>query len=115
MTQFQNLIQQHKKCNDSFRYWCFIKEVSKLSSRLLEITSLSQIEPRYYEWLKTLTWCKKLLNLKRPYWFQRNNFKNVDSFEDCTVVNCKSCNLGKWVIACETENRGLQIQMNGQN
>ena len=84
------------------------KEVSKLSSRLLEITSLSQIEPRYYDMVENINLMQEVAKFKRDHIdFKRNNFKNVDSFEDCTVVNCKSCNLGKWVIACETENRGF--------
>ena len=84
------------------------KEVSKLSSRLLEITSLSQIEPRYYDMVENINLMQEIAKFKRDHIdFKRNNFKNVDSFEDCTVVNCKSCNLGKWVIACETENKGF--------
>jgi len=37
--------------------------------------------------------------------FKRKFFDDLDKFETCTVTDCKSCNLGKWVLTCETEQR----------
>ena len=36
--------------------------------------------------------------------FKKRYFSTLDSFESCTVVDCKSCNMGKWIISCEEEN-----------
>ena len=34
-----------------------------------------------------------------------NDYEKLDSFETCTVVDCKSCNMGKWIIQCENEQK----------
>ena len=36
--------------------------------------------------------------------FKKSYFKTLDSFENCTVVDCKSCNLEKWISSCEAKN-----------
>ena len=36
--------------------------------------------------------------------FKKKYFATLDSFESCTVVDCKSCNMGKWIVSCEEEN-----------
>ncbi len=82
------------------------KEVSKLSSRLLQITAQAKIDEKYYEMVENIDLMKEVskykndhINLKKKY------FSTLDSFENCTVVDCKSCNMGKWIILCETEKR----------
>ena len=82
------------------------KEVSKLSSRLLQITAQAKIDKKYYEMVENIDLMKEVskykndhINLKKKY------FSTLDSFENCTVVDCKSCNMGKWITLCENENR----------
>ena len=41
------------------------KEVSKLSNRLLEITSLSQIEPRYYDMVENINLMQEIAKFKK--------------------------------------------------
>jgi methyl-accepting chemotaxis protein len=82
------------------------KEVSKLSSRLLQITAQAKIDKKYYEMVENIDLMKEVskykndhINLKKKY------FSTLDNFESCTVVDCKSCNMGKWIVVCENENR----------
>ena len=84
------------------------KEVSKLSNRLLQITAQAKIDKKYYEMVENIDLMKEVskykndhINLKKKY------FSTLDSFESCTVVDCKSCNMGKWIVLCENENRGF--------
>jgi hypothetical protein len=80
-------------------------EVSKLSSRLLEITSLSKIDEKYYEMVENINLMKEISKYKNDHInFKKSYFKTLDSFENCTVVDCKSCNLGKWISSCEAKN-----------
>jgi methyl-accepting chemotaxis protein len=80
-------------------------EVSKLSSRLLEITSLSKIDEKYYEMVENINLMKEISKYKNDHInFKKGYFKTLDSYEDCTVVDCKSCNLGKWISSCEVQN-----------
>jgi methyl-accepting chemotaxis protein len=81
------------------------KEVSKLSSRLLQITAQAKIDKNYYEMVENIDLMKDIskykndhINLKKKY------FSTLDSFENCEVVDCKSCNMGKWIISCEEKN-----------
>mgnify|MGYP003583423517 FL=1 len=84
------------------------KEVSKLSSRLLQITAQAKIDKKYYEMVENIDLIKEVskykndhINLKKKY------FSTLDNFENCIVVDCKSCNMGKWIVVCENENRGF--------
>ncbi|MEZ4693200.1 MAG: methyl-accepting chemotaxis protein [Aliarcobacter sp.] len=81
-------------------------EVSKLSSRLLDITSQSQIDERYYEMVENINLIKEVSKYKNDHInFKKSYYKNLDSFEDCSVVDCNSCNMGKWINSCENENK----------
>ena len=82
------------------------KEVSKLSSRLLDITSQSKIDKKYYEMVEDINLLKEVSKYKNDHInFKKNNYEKLDSFETCTVVDCKSCNMGKWIIQCENEQK----------
>ena len=82
------------------------KEVSKLSSRLLDITSQSKINKKYYEMVENITLLKEISKYKNDHInFKKNHYEKLDKFEVCTVVDCKSCNMGKWIIKCETEQK----------
>ena len=81
-------------------------EVSKLSNRLLDITSQSKIDERYYEMVENINLIKEVSKYKNDHInFKKSYYKNLDSFEDCNVVDCKSCNMGKWISSCENENK----------
>ena len=81
-------------------------EVSKLSSKLLEITSLSKIDDKYYFMVENINLMKEISKYKADHInFKREHFSKLDSFEDCKVVDCNSCNMGKWINSCEKENR----------
>ncbi|QKF78455.1 methyl-accepting chemotaxis protein [Arcobacter defluvii] len=83
-------------------------EVSKLSSRLLEITSQSKIDEKYYDMVENITLIKEFskykndhINLKKRY------YKILDKFENCEVVDPKTSNMGKWISFCEVENKAF--------
>ena len=84
------------------------KEVSKLSSRLLQITAQAKIDKKYYEMVENIDLMKEVSKYKNDHInLKKKNFSTLDSFESCTVVDCKSCNMGKWIVVCENENRGF--------
>ncbi len=77
-------------------------EVSKLSNKLLQITSSSKIDENYYEVVENVELIKQVSIYKNDHInFKKRYFKTLDSFEHCIVDNCKSCNLGKWITLCE--------------
>ena len=77
-------------------------EVSKLSSRLLQITSQSKIDKKYYEMVENIDLMKEISKYKSDHInFKKKYFATLDSYENCTVVDCKSCNMGKWIVSCE--------------
>ncbi len=82
------------------------KEVSKLSSRLLLITAQAKIDKKYYEMVENIDLMKEVAKYKNDHIsLKKKYFSTLDSFESCTVVDCKSCNMGKWIVVCENENR----------
>ncbi len=82
------------------------KEVSKLSSRLLQITAQAKIDKKYYEMVENIDLMKEVSKYKNDHIsFKKRYFSTLDSFENCTVVDCKSCDMGKWITLCEHENK----------
>jgi len=82
------------------------KEVANLSTRLLGITAQAQIDEKYYDMVDDINLIQEISKYKNDHInFKRKFFDGLDSFELCTVTDCKSCNLGKWVITCENEQR----------
>ena len=80
-------------------------EVSKLSSRLLQITAQAKIDNKFYEMVENIDLMKEVSKYKNDHIdFKKKYFATLDSFESCTVVDCKSCNMGKWIVSCEEEN-----------
>ena len=81
-------------------------EVSKLSSRLLQITAQAKIDNKYYEMVNDINLIKEVSKYKNDHInFKKKYYKTLDSFENCQVVDCKSCNMGKWITLCENENK----------
>jgi methyl-accepting chemotaxis protein len=81
-------------------------EVSKLSSRLLQITSQSKIDEKYYDMVENIDLIKAVSKYKNDHInFKKKYYLTLDSFENCQVVDCKSCDMGKWINTCEIENK----------
>ena len=83
-------------------------EVSKLSTRLLQITSQSKIEDKFFHMVENIDLIKEVSKYKNDHInFKRKYYETLDNFESCQVVDCKSCNMGKWIITCENERRNF--------
>jgi hypothetical protein len=81
-------------------------QVSTLSTKLLEITHQSKIDEKYYHMVENISLMKEVSKYKNDHInFKKNYYKNLDSFESCKVVDCKSCNMGKWIESCEKEQK----------
>ena len=83
-------------------------EVSKLSSRLLQITAQAKIDKKYYGMVENIDLMREVSKYKNDHInFKKKYFATLDSFESCTVVDCKSCNMGKWIVSCEEKSIGF--------
>src|SRR5574344_1849720 len=80
-------------------------EVSDLSNKLLQITSASKIDEKYYDMVENVDLIKELSIYKNEHLnFKKRYFKLLNRYENCKVGDCKSCNMGKWIISCESKN-----------
>ncbi|MFW2526171.1 methyl-accepting chemotaxis protein, partial [Aliarcobacter butzleri] len=80
-------------------------EVSKLSNKLLQITSQSKIDDKYYEMVENIDLIKELSTYKNDHInFKKRYYKTLNNFTNSTIDDCKSCNVGKWMISCENNN-----------
>ena len=83
-------------------------EVSKLSTRLLQITSQSKIEDKFFHMVENIDLIKEVSKYKNDHInFKKKHYEKLDNFESCQVLDCKSCNMGKWIITCENEKRNF--------
>ena len=83
-------------------------EVSKLSTRLLQITSQSKIEDKFFHMVENIDLIKEVSKYKNDHInFKKKHYEKLDNFESCQVLDCKSCNMGKWIITCENERRNF--------
>ncbi|WP_368029723.1 methyl-accepting chemotaxis protein [Arcobacter sp. s6] len=83
-------------------------EVSKLSSKLLQITTQSKIDEKYYEMVENIDLIKEVSKYKNDHIdFKKNSYLNLNSFENQEVTSDKSCDMGKWISFCEKENRSF--------
>ena len=81
-------------------------EVSKLSSKLLQITSQSKIDEKYYDMVENIDLIKEVSKYKNDHInFKKKYYLELNSFENHQVIDCKSCDMGKWIISCENENK----------
>ncbi|WP_323591610.1 methyl-accepting chemotaxis protein [Aliarcobacter butzleri] len=80
-------------------------EVSKLSNKLLQITSQSKIDDKYYEMVENIDLIKELSTYKNDHInFKKRYYKTLNNFTNSIIDDCKSCNVGKWMISCENNN-----------
>ncbi|MBU0924175.1 nitrate- and nitrite sensing domain-containing protein [bacterium] len=83
-------------------------EVSKLSSKLLQITSQSKIDEKYYDMVENIDLIKEVSKYKNDHInFKKKYYLELDSFENHQVIDCKSCDMGKWILSCEKNNRNF--------
>ena len=80
-------------------------EVSKLSNKLLQITSQSKIDDKYYEMVENIDLIKELSTYKNDHInFKKRYYKTLNNFSNIVIDNSESCNVGKWMISCENNN-----------
>lgn len=80
-------------------------EVSALSNKLLQITSASKIDKKYYEMVENVDLIKEISTYKNEHLnFKKQYFKLLNRYENCKVEDCKSCNMGRWILLCEDKN-----------
>ncbi|KLE06074.1 hypothetical protein AF78_04010, partial [Aliarcobacter butzleri L353] len=80
-------------------------EVSKLSNKLLQITSQSKIDDKYYEMVENINLIKELSTYKNDHInFKKRYYKTLNNFTNIVIDNSESCNVGKWMISCENNN-----------
>ena len=83
-------------------------EVSKLSSKLLQITSQSKIDEKYYDMVENIDLIKEVSKYKNDHInFKKKYYLELNSFENHQVMDCKSCDMGKWILSCEKNNRNF--------
>ncbi len=83
-------------------------EVSKLSSKLLQITSQSKIDEKYYDMVENIDLIKEVSKYKNDHInFKKKYYLELNSFENDQVIDCKSCDMGKWILFCEKNDRNF--------
>lgn len=81
-------------------------EVDGLSKNLTSITSSTQIDPQYLKRVNDFTLIQEVAQYKNDHInFKKSYFQALDEFKTCDVVDCHSCNMGKWIQQCEQEQR----------
>ena len=81
-------------------------EAKELSRRLLEITKSAKFEEKTLNQVCDVELIADIAKYKNDHInFKDNNFKKLDTFESWKVVDCHSCNLGKWIDSCESNSR----------
>ena len=81
-------------------------QVTQLSKRLMQITSTAKIDDNVLKQVCDVNLVTEVAKYKNDHIkFKDINFAKLDSFEKWDVTGCNQCNLGKWIIMCETENR----------
>ena len=83
-------------------------EVKELSNRLIHITSSAKFDDKVLKQVCDVNLVHEIAKYKNDHInFKDTNFAKLDSFSKWEVTDCKSCNLGKWIISCENENRNF--------
>jgi len=81
-------------------------EVKDLSRRLIELTKSAKIEDKTLSQVCDVELIADIAKYKNDHInFKDNNFKKLDTFESWKVVDCHSCNLGKWIDSCESSSK----------
>ncbi len=84
------------------------KEVSDLSTRLINITERATFNPEIKKQVCDFDLVQEIAQYKNDHInFKDTNFAKLDTFDHWHVVDCKSCKLGKWVIATEESGKSF--------
>jgi len=81
-------------------------QVSVLSDRLMTITSQASFDQNIKNQVCDVDLVREVSKYKNDHInFKDNNFAKLDSLENWSVTDFKSCNLGKWIGNCESEGK----------
>lgn len=84
------------------------KEASVLSDNLLDLTAQTNIDEIYLDMVHDIPLRNEVSKYKNEHInFKKEYFNTLDSFTTCSVVDCKSCNMGKWITNCEEEKKNF--------
>jgi methyl-accepting chemotaxis protein len=84
------------------------KEASVLSDKLLDITSQATIDEIYLDMVQDVHLRNKVSKYKNEHInLKKNYFNTIDSFITCSVSDCNSSNMGKWIISSEEESKNF--------
>ena len=75
-----------------------VSEVSILSDKLIHVTSTATFNEEVKGQVCDINLVNEISKYKNDHInFKKKNFKDLDSFTTHKVVDCHSCNLGKWI------------------
>ena len=79
--------------------------VSGLSDKLMQVTSTATFDEEVKNQVCDINLVNEVAKYKNDHInFKKKNFLDLDSFKVHKVVDCHSCNLGKWIDKQEQEN-----------
>ena len=79
--------------------------INQLSSRLIGITSVAQFDESASQQALDIGFTQSVAKYKNDHInFKVKNYENIDSLKQWSVVDCKSCAMGKWILDCERTN-----------
>jgi methyl-accepting chemotaxis protein len=79
--------------------------ISELSNKLLDITSVAQFDDGAKQQALDIKFTQSVAKYKNDHInFKVKNYADIDTFKQWSVVDCKSCAMGKWILECERTN-----------
>jgi len=79
--------------------------INDLSSRLMGITSVAQFDESANQQAIDISFTQSVAKYKNDHInFKVKNYADLDTFKQWSVVDCKSCAMGKWILECESNN-----------
>ena len=81
-------------------------EVNILSNRLIEVTKTATFDEKIKNQVCDIQLNNIISGYKNDHInFKDTNFAKLDTFTSWKVTDCKSCNLGKWILECESKGK----------
>ena len=79
--------------------------INSLSTRLIGITSVAQFDESANQQALDIGFTQSVAKYKNDHInFKVTNYADIDSLKQWSVVDCKSCAMGKWILDCERTN-----------
>jgi len=79
--------------------------INELSTRLMSITSVAQFDESANQQALDIPFTQSVAKYKNDHInFKVKNYADIDTFGQWSVVDCKSCNMGKCINECEETN-----------